>query len=78
MNVYMSKLTFGYDDKGAVTDAIVGFNGMDNDGQYTDSNVKVLPADLPEGQTFDTVNNKALIELGRTKLINYLKPAASK
>lgn len=78
MNVYMSKLTFEYDDKGTVTDAIVGFNGMDNNGQYTDSNVKVLSADLPQGQTFDSVNNKDLIEAGRIKLINYLKPAASK
>lgn len=71
MNVYLSKLTYEYTDDGKIKDAIVGLNGMDSD-QYTDSQLKMTADDLPEGQTFDTINNQDLIELTRQKLIKYI------
>lgn len=71
MNVYLSKLTFEYTDDGKIKDAIVGLNGMTDD-QYTDSQLKMTADDLPEGQTFDTINNQDLIELTRQKLIKYI------
>ena len=71
MNVYLSKLTYEYTDDGKIKDAIVGLNGMDSN-QYTDSQLKMTADDLPEGQTFDTINNQDLIELTRQKLIKYI------
>lgn len=71
MNVYLSKLTFEYTDDGKIKDAIVGLNGMTDD-QYTDSQLKMTADDLPEGQTFYTINNQDLIELTRQKLIKYI------
>lgn len=71
MNVYLSKLTYEYSDDGKIKDAIVGLNGMDSE-QFTDSQLKMTSDDLPEGQTFDTINNQDLIELTRQKLIKYI------
>lgn len=71
MNVYLSKLTYEYTDDGKIKDAIVGLNGMTDD-QFTDSQLKMTADDLPEGQTFDTINNQDLIELTRQKLIKYI------
>lgn len=71
MNVYLSKLTYEYTDDGKIKDAIVGLNGMTDD-QFTDSQLKMTADDLPEGQTFDTINNQNLIELTRQKLIKYI------
>lgn len=71
MNVYLSKLTYEYDDEGKIKDAIIGLNGMSDD-QFTDSQLKITADDLAEGQTFDTVNNQDLIALARQKLINYI------
>lgn len=71
MNVYLSKLTYEYTDDGKIKDAIVGLNGMTDD-QFTDSQLKITADDLPEGQTFDTINNQDLIELTRQKLIKYI------
>lgn len=71
MNVYLSKLTYEYTDDGKIKDAIVGLNGMTDD-QFTDSQLKMTDDDLPEGQTFDTINNQDLIELTRQKLIKYI------
>lgn len=71
MNVYLSKLTYEYTDNGKIKDAIVGLNGMKDD-QYTDSQLQIAVEDLPEGQTFDTVNNQELIKIARQKLIDYI------
>lgn len=71
MNVYLSKLTYEYDDEGKVKDAIIGLNGMDGD-QFTDSQLKISSGDLPDGQTFDTINNQDLISLARQKLVDYI------
>lgn len=71
MNVYLSKLTYEYTDDGKIKDAIVGLNGMTDD-QFTDSQLKMTADDLPEEQTFDTINNQDLIELTRQKLIKYI------
>lgn len=72
MHVYMSKLTYEYDNDGKVTDALVGLNGMDDNNQFTDSQLKLMSSDLPDGQTFDTINNQDLIKLARQKLVNYI------
>ena len=72
MHVYMCKLTYEYDNDGKATDALVGLNGMDDNNQFTDSQLKLINSDLPDGQTFDTVSNQDLIKLARQKLVNYI------
>lgn len=72
MHVYMNKLTYEYDNDGKVTDALVGLNGMDDNNQFTDSQLKLINSDLTDGQTFDTINNQDLINLARQKLVNYI------
>lgn len=72
MHVYMCKLTYEYDNDGKATDALVGLNGMDDNNQFTDSQLKLINSDLPDGQTFDTINNQDLIKLARQKLVNYI------
>ena len=72
MHVYMNKLTYEYDNDDKVKDALVGLNGMDDNSQFTDSQLKLISSDLPDGQTFDTINNQDLIKLARQKLVNYI------
>lgn len=71
MNVYLSKFTYEYDDDGNVKDVLIGLNGMNGD-QFTDSQLKITAEELPDGQSFDTINNQDLISLARQKLIGYI------
>lgn len=72
MHVYMNKLTYEYDNDDKIKDALVGLNGMDDNSQFTDSQLKLISSDLPDGQIFDTINNQDLIKLARQKLVNYI------
>ena len=75
MDIYMNKLTYNYDDDGNPVDALIGFSsGMDKESQYIYANIRLTKDDLGEGKTFDSISNKDLVAIARTKLYNFTKP----
>lgn len=75
MIIYMNKLTYDYDDDGNPVDVLIGFSsGMDKESQYIYTNIKLTKDDLGEDKTFDSISNKDLVAIARTKLYNLTKP----
>ena len=59
MNIYRNRLSYDFDSQGNTIDAMVGFNGMNDQGETTMATIKVTQDMLGEGKTFDNVSNKA-------------------
>ena len=74
MNIYRNRLSYDFDSQGNTIDAMVGFNGMNDQGETTMATIKVTQDMLGEGKTFDNVSNKDITELAKQKWLNYIEP----
>ena len=76
MNIYRNRLSYDFDSQGNTIDAMVGFNGMNDQGETTMATIKVTQDMLGEGKTFDNVSNKDT-ELAKKKWVEYLQPESN-
>ena len=74
MNIYRNRLSYDFDSQGNTTDAMVGFSGLNDQGETTMATIKVTQDMLGEGKTFDNVSNKDITELAKQKWLNYIEP----
>ena len=74
MNIYRNRLSYDFDSQGNTIDAMVGFNGMNGQGETAMATIKVTQDMLGEGKTFDNVSNKDITELAKQKWLNYIEP----
>lgn len=77
MNVYRNRLSYDFDSQGNTTDAMVGFSGLNDQGETTMATIKVTQDMLGEGKTFDTVSNKDITELAKKKWMEYIQPESN-
>ena len=77
MNIYRNRLSYDFDSQGNTIDAMVGFNGMNDQGETTMAIIKVTQDMLGEGKTFDNVSNKDITELAKKKWVEYLQPESN-
>ena len=56
---------------------MVGFNGMNDQGETTMATIKVTQDMLGEGKTFDNVSNKDITELAKQKWMQYIQPEST-
>lgn len=77
MNIYRNRLSYDFDSQGNTTDAMVGFSGLNDQGETTMATIKVTQDMLGEGKTFDTVSNKDITELAKKKWVEYLQPESN-
>ncbi|MEE6712436.1 hypothetical protein [Limosilactobacillus reuteri] len=77
MNIYRNRLSYDFDSQGNTTDAMVGFNGMNDQGETAMATIKVTQDMLGEGKTFDNVSNKDITELAKKKWVEYLQPESN-
>lgn len=77
MNIYRNRLSYDFDSQGNTTDAMVGFNGLNDQGETTMATIKVTQDMLGEGKTFDTVSNKDITELAKQKWMQYIQPEST-
>lgn len=77
MNVYRNRLSYDFDSQGNTTDAMVGFSGLNDQGETTMATIKVTQDMLGDGKTFDTVSNKDITELAKKKWVEYLQPSST-
>ena len=73
MNIYRNRLSYDFDSQGNTTDAMVGFSGMNDQGETAMATIKVTQDMLGEGKTFDNVSNKDITELAKKKWVEYLQ-----
>lgn len=73
MNVYRNRLSYDFDSQGNTTDAMVGFNGLNDQGETAMATIKVTQDMLGEGKTFDNVSNKDITELAKKKWVEYIQ-----
>ena len=62
MNIYRNRLSYDFDSQGNTIDAMVGFNGMNDQGETTMATIKVTQDMLGEGKTFDDFSGKQITE----------------
>ncbi|MCC4396313.1 hypothetical protein LMC00_10235 [Limosilactobacillus reuteri] len=74
MNIYRNRLSYDFDSQGNTTDAMVGFNGLNDQGETTMATIKVTQDMLGEGKTFDDFSGKQITELAKQKWLNYIEP----
>ena len=77
MNIYHNRLSYDFDSQGNTIDAMVGFNGMNDQGETAMATIKVTQDMLGEGKTFDNVSNKDITELAKKKWVEYLQPEST-
>lgn len=77
MNIYRNRLSYDFDSQGNTTDAMVGFSGLNDQGETTMATIKVTQDMLGEGKTFDNVSNKDITELAKKKWVEYLQPESN-
>lgn len=77
MNIYRNRLSYDFDSQGNTIDAMVGFNGMNDQGETTMATIKVTKEMLGEGKTFDDVSNKEITELAKQKWMEYIQPEST-
>ena len=77
MHIYRNRLSYDFDSQGNTIDAMVGFNGMNVQGETTMATIKVTQDMLGEGKTFDNVSNKDITELAKKKWVEYLQPESN-
>ena len=76
MNIYRNRLSFDFDSQGNTIDAMVGFNGFNDQGETVIATIKVTKEMLGDNKTFDDVSNKEIMDLANQKWMNYIKPEA--
>lgn len=77
MNIYRNRLSYDFDSQGNTIDAMVGFSGLNDQGETTMATIKVTQDMLGEGKTFDNVSNKDITELAKKKWVEYLQPEST-
>ena len=77
MNIYRNRLSYDFDSQGNTIDAMVGFNGMNDQGETTMATIKITQDMLGEGKTFDNVSNKDITELAKQKWMQYIQPEST-
>lgn len=77
MNIYRNRLSYDFDSQGNTTDAMVGFSGLNDQGETTMATIKVTKEMLGEGKTFDDVSNKEITELAKQKWMEYIQPEST-
>lgn len=77
MNIYRNRLSYDFDSQGNTTDAMVGFNGLNDQGETTMATIKVTQDMLGEGKTFDDVSSKDITELAKKKWMEYIQPEST-
>lgn len=77
MNIYRNRLSYDFDSQGNTTDAMVGFSGLNDQGETTMATIKVTQDMLGEGKTFDNVSNKDITELAKQKWMQYIQPEST-
>ena len=77
MNIYRNRLSYDFDSQGNTIDAMVGFNGLNDQGETTMATIKVTQDMLGEGKTFDNVSNKDITELAKKKWMEYIQPESN-
>ena len=77
MNIYRNRLSYDFDSQGNTTDAMVGFSGLNDQGETTMATIKVTQDMLGEGKTFDNVSNKDITELAKKKWMEYIQPESN-
>ena len=77
MNIYRNRLSYDFDSQGNTIDAMVGFSGMNDQGETAMATIKVTQDMLGEGKTFDNVSNKDITELAKQKWMQYIQPEST-
>lgn len=77
MNIYRNRLSYDFDSQGNTTDAMVGFSGLNDQGETTMATIKVTQDMLGDGKTFDNVSNKDITELAKQKWMQYIQPEST-
>lgn len=77
MNIYRNRLSYDFDSQGNTTDAMVGFSGLNDQGETTMATIKVTQDMLGDGKTFDNVSNKDITDLAKKKWVEYLQPESN-
>lgn len=78
MNVYRNRFSYDFDSEGNVIDAVVGFNGMNNEGESTMSNIKVTKGLLGEGKDFDSASITEVTEIAKQKWVKMISTTNDK
>lgn len=77
MNIYRNRLSYDFDSQGNTIDAMVGFSGLNDQGETAMATIKVTQDMLGEGKTFDNVSNKDITELAKQKWMQYIQPEST-
>lgn len=77
MNIYRNRLSYDFDSQGNTIDAMVGFSGLNDQGETTMATIKVTQDMLGDGKTFDNVSNKDITELAKQKWMQYIQPEST-
>ena len=77
MNIYRNRLSYDFDSQGNTIDAMVGFNGMNDQGETVMATIKITKEMLGDGKTFDNVSNKDITELAKQKWMQYIQPEST-
>ncbi|WP_279117557.1 hypothetical protein [Lactobacillus intestinalis] len=77
MNVYRNRLSYDFDSQGNTKDAMVGFNGLNDQGETAMATIKVTKDMLGDGKTFDDFSNKQITELAKKKWMEYIQPESN-
>ncbi|MCC4417821.1 hypothetical protein [Limosilactobacillus reuteri] len=77
MNIYRNRLSYDFDSQGNTTDAMVGFSGLNDQGETAMATIKVTKDMLGDGKTFDDFSNKQITELAKKKWMEYLQPEST-
>lgn len=77
MNIYRNRLSYDFDSQGNTIDAMVGFNGMNDQGETAMATIKITKETLGDGKTFDNVSNKDITELAKRKWMEYIQPESA-
>lgn len=77
MNIYRNRLSYDFDSQGNTIDAMVGFNGLNDQGETTMATIKVTKDMLGDDKTFDDFSNKQITELAKKKWMEYIQPKST-
>lgn len=77
MNIYRNRLSYDFDSQGNTIHAMVGFNGMNDQGETAMATIKITKEMLGDGKTFDNVSNKDITELAKQKWMQYIQPKST-
>ena len=77
MSIYLNRLSYDFDSQGNTIDAMVGFSGMNDQGETAMATIKITKGMLGDGKTFDNVSNNEITELAKRKWVQYIQPEST-